>query len=514
MSRVKFNLESPEKTAKDSSFVATGPLNFIWGITTSAFQTEGAPKVGGRTNTDWDVFEKIPGKIADGNTANIASDSFKQYANDVRLVKEMGLNSYRFSLSWTRIVSDNTGKINQAGIDHYNALINNLKENGIEPFVDLSHWDTPQWIESYGGLLDQTGTFIKDFVYFANICFQNFGDRVKYWTTFNEPSTPAVNGYEFNVFAPSVGNSKGISPYGYEYRVIHNSLLAHAYAVKSYRENFLKIQNGTIGIVINVDWAVPFTQTKRDIDAAERYMIFQGALLWDPLFFGKYPKIVTDTAGTRLPKFTPEESALLIGSFDIMYLGHCTAFYVRNYEPTDEEVGWVYDSHTTISYTDPEGKLIGKPTQSVWNHIVPETTYGVLEFYYNRYKIQGHPGISIKVADKIRSVPIMFVENGVALSGENQSSTYEECKNDVDRIEFFEGGLRYIQKAIKDFSLNYVGYSVWTLSDNFEWNQGYKERFGLHYTDFNFPGEFRPAYPKDSVVWLRKYIQDHPDGLN
>ena len=485
---------------------------FLWGAAGSAFQIEGSLTKGGRGKSIWDVFQDKPGNIVDGSNADIADNSYVQFKNDVLLLKTMGCNCYRFSISWTRILPKGSGEINQEGIDYYNKLIDFLIINDIIPIITLFHWDSPQDLESYGGWLDTTGTIVINFVNYANICFENFGDRVEYWITFNEAQTFAVTGYEQPYFAPGIGNENSISPYGYEYRVGHNILLSHAYAVKSYRDNFQKIQKGKIGMTNNMDYVVPLTSCKKDKDAAYRYMEFWGGWFYDPLFFGDYPDIMKINVGDRLPKFTNDEKILLKGSLDIMFLNHYTAFYAYNYDPEPGQVGWIYDIHAFKTYYK-DGVIIGKETQSSWNHIVPYSPYGILKFYYDRYNINGYPGISLQINNNVISIPVMITENGMAVKGEVQNSTYEECKNDTDRIDYYYGCLNSIGEAIQNFKLNFIGYTAWSLLDNFEWNSGFQARFGLHYVDFNFPySNFRPRYPKDSVLWYSKYILNHPNG--
>ena len=488
---------------------------FLWGAATSSFQTEGSLSKDGRGKSIWDVFQSIEGNIVDGSTADIATNSYNQYKEDIQLLKNMGCNCYRFSISWTRILPNGYGEINQEGIIFYNNLINELISNEMIPIVTLFHWDSPQALdELYNGWLDKTGQIVKDFTNYAEICFKNFGDRVKYWITFNEAQTYSVTGYEQPYFAPGIGNADSISPYGYEYTVGHNILLAHAYSVDKYRKIYKPYQNGKIGMTNNMDFMVPYTDSLEDKKAANRYMEFWGGWFYDPLFFGKYPDSMVLNVGDRLPKFTYTESLLVKGSFDIMFLNHYTAAYAKYREYTKEQVGWIYDSKCEKYFTNPEGVLIGKETQSSWNHIVPYSPYGLLKWYYNRYSNEGCPGISLKINNNVFSIPVIFTENGMAVINQDQNSTYEECKNDVDRIEYYSGCLNYIKLAVKNFGIKLLGYTAWSLLDNFEWNSGYTARFGLFYVDFNQPGEYKPRFPKNSSLWYTNFIKNNKNGFN
>jgi beta-glucosidase len=258
----------------------------------------------------------------------------------VSLIETMGLNSYRFSISWSRILPRGTGDINQHGVQYYNNLIDKLIENGVEPIVTIYHWDLPLKLhKKYGGWI--SSDIIDDFTYFAKTCFKLFGDRVKYWITFNEPWTFAYLGYVTGTHAPgrcsdrsrcSEGNS---STEGYI--VAHNVLLSHANVVELYRTYFQPQQSGVIGITLNHDWNIPWNiSSQDDIQAAERMNIFLIAWFADPIAYGEYPRIMREFVGDRLPKFTDDERAQLIGSYDFWGLNHYSTRYVR-YKPRDAQ---------------------------------------------------------------------------------------------------------------------------------------------------------------------------------
>ncbi|WVZ04046.1 hypothetical protein V8G54_024852 [Vigna mungo] len=264
---------------------------------------------------------------------------------DAKFMKNMNLDSYRFSISWSRILPNGklSGGINQEGIDYYNNVINELLANGIKPLVTLFHWDLPQTLEDeYGGFLtsfvDQTpvSIFSKDFRDYADVCFKAFGDRVKHWVTLNEPWTYSINGYANGTMAPGrcsswvnpncVGGDSGTEPY----IVSHYQLLAHAAAVRVYKTKYQASQKGLIGITLVCNWFIPFSDTKSDQKAAERSVEFMYGWFMDPLTTGEYPKSMRALVKSRLPKFTAEQARLLIGSFDFIGINYYSSIYASD----------------------------------------------------------------------------------------------------------------------------------------------------------------------------------------
>ncbi|MCL7046716.1 hypothetical protein MKW94_005181, partial [Papaver nudicaule] len=256
------------------------PKGFVFGTASSAYQYEGAVKEDGRGATVWDTFAHSFAKVADFSNADVAVDQYHLYPDDIQLMKDMGMDAYRFSIAWSRIYPNGTGEVNQAGIDHYNNLINALLAKGIEPYVTLYHWDLPQALEDrYNGWLDPQ--IINDFAVYAETCFKNFGDRVKHWMTFNEPHTFAIQGYDVGLQAPGrcsillhlfcrAGNS-GIEPYV----VGHNVLLSHATVSNIYRKKYKRKQSGLVGIAFDVMWYEPASNSMEDIEATQRAQDFQ-----------------------------------------------------------------------------------------------------------------------------------------------------------------------------------------------------------------------------------------------
>ncbi|XP_058073485.1 beta-glucosidase 24-like isoform X3 [Magnolia sinica] len=309
------------------------PPGFLFGTASSSYQYEGAADEDGKGISIWDTYTRAhPDKIKDRSNGDIAVDSYHRYKEDVKIMKEMGMDAYRFSISWTRILPHGrlSGGVNEEGIKYYNNLINELLSNGIRPFVTLFHWDFPQSLEDeYGGFL--SSKVVADFQEYADICFREFGDRVKQWITLNEPWMYSVGGYARGTEAPgrcsywemgncSVGNS-GTEPY----IVGHHQLLAHAATVRHYRDKYQESQKGIIGIVNMAHWCIPLSTSESDYNAAQRAMDFVVGWFMDPLTNGEYPPSMRSYVDNRLPKFTKEQSDMLRGSFDFIGLNYYTS---------------------------------------------------------------------------------------------------------------------------------------------------------------------------------------------
>jgi beta-glucosidase len=501
-------------------------VSFYWGVATSSFQVEGA-KNGIRGETIWDVF--VDDVLRPSNpeiNADIACNSFYQYKDDIDCVKKLGGNSYRFSIAWSRIfpkrTSTNKCDIGKQGVKYYNNVINYCLNNKITPFVTLYHWDLPQYleIEVNGWLCKLTNSkndIQKAFEIYADTCFKLFGDRVKHWSTINEPQTITTNCYEFNWYAPGVGTSDGNSIYGYEYTVGHNLLLSHGYAVKLYREKYQQQQEGKIGIVCNMDWSEPYTTSEEDKISAENYNIFWLGWFYDPIFFGDYPDIMKELVGDRLPKFTDYEKELVQGSIDLFYLNSYSSGYIKYHDYSSENlVGWYYDSKGERLYTNSNGEYIGAQTQSSWLYIVPWGIRKILLWIQNRYSYSGaKSGIGIKTKNGMKKIELIITEQGIDILGQDADSTYNDCKKDDQRYnDYYSKYLQNIALASKECGINFTGYFPWSLLDNFEWASGYECRFGLFYLDCNVlnkEGKIERK-PKNSVAWFNRYIKQNPNG--
>ena len=324
------------------------PDDFVWGAATSSYQIEGATREGRRGQSIWDTFCEENGNIVDGSNGDVACDHYHRVREDVQLMKNLGLKAYRFSIAWPRIYPNGNGNIpNPKGIAFYNKLINELLENGIEPWATLYHWDLPQALEDqYQGW--QNEQIVEDFANYASTCFEAFGDRVKKWITINESWTVAVQAYEDGSKAPG----KVVNPQVDVYKAGHHLLLAHAKASKVYKEEYSH-QEGIIGISNCGDFRYPLDpDSQGDQEAAERAMLFQYGWFTDPLVYGDYPKEMRERIGERLPTFTEDQKKELIGSLDFMGLNHYSTLYASVKKEKSNYGGYWTDMDVEFS-TDP-----------------------------------------------------------------------------------------------------------------------------------------------------------------
>ena len=451
------------------------PENFTWGSATSSYQIEGAADEAGKGPSIWDAFCTVPGRVAKGDRGDIACDHYHRMREDVALMKAMGLKAYRFSIAWPRIMPSGKGQVNAEGLQFYDDLINELLDQGIEPWVTLYHWDLPLALqmEEDGWLNGEIANYFESY---ARVCFARFGDRVKHWITLNEPWVVAILGYGMGTFAP--GRNSKSEPYV----VGHNLLRAHAQAVRCYREEFQAHQKGLIGITLNCDWREPLTDKKEDVAAAQRALEFFLAWFADPIYLGQYPISMVDRLGDRLPQFTEEEKDLLMGSSDFFGLNHYTTLFAADARG-NLEVGSVYgngglseDQDVNLS-ADPNWKK----TAMGWA-VVPWGCQKLLAWISDRYD----------------APDIYITENGCAYA----DVPTEGKVQDDERIAYYEGYLNACHEAIEK-GAQLKGYFAWSLLDNFEWASGYDKRFGLHYVDF----DTLERIPKASADWYKKAIE-------
>ncbi|WOH08778.1 hypothetical protein DCAR_0728226 [Daucus carota subsp. sativus] len=470
------------------------PSGFVFGVSSSAYQTEGAATEDGKGPSIWDTFtHKFPEKIKDHSDGNIATDSYHQYKEDVRMIKKMRFDAYRFSISWPRILPYGkvTRGINEQGLHYYSNLINELIKNGIEPFVTLFHWDTPQALEDeYGGFL--SSQIVNDYRDYANLCFQTFGNKVKYWTTFNEPSTYTLGGYVSGNFAPGrcsswqnascTGGDSGVEPY----IVAHNQLLAHAAAVKLYRDNYQASHKGKIGITLETRWMVPLSDESININAADRALDFSFGWFMKPLTAGDYPSTMRFQVGSRLRNFSEEEANMLKGSFDFLGLNYYTSNYVEHFsDPNLIDASYITDSQTRAR-TERNGVPIGPKGASSWLYVYPMGIHDLLLYIKRNY-----------------SNPTIYItENGIDELN-NSTLSLGEALDDSTRIDYYYQHLSSVRQAISE-GVDVRGYFAWAALDNFEWNSGYTVRFGLNFVDYK-AGLKR--YKKLSAKWFTNFLR-------
>ncbi|KAL4878698.1 hypothetical protein BJY04DRAFT_209176 [Aspergillus karnatakaensis] len=429
--------------------------DFFHGYATAAPQVEGAWNKDGKGLSIWDTFGHTPGKVKDGSTADDAVRSYDFFREDVALMKSYGVNAYRFSLSWSRIIplGGADDPVNELGIKYYQDLIEELLRNGITPFVTLFHWDVPQALEDrYGGMLNQE-RFVPDFVRYARVCFERLGPRVRHWITFNEPGVYSLAGYAAGVHAPARSSFRDLNEEGDSstepFTVSHTELIAHAYASKLYKEEFKSIQNGTIGITLHGNWSEAFSESEKDQEAAERAREFEIAWFADPLYkTGDYPASMRAQLGDRLPRFTPEESGLVLGSSEFYGMNSYTTFFVEH-KDTPADIN-DHKGNIIVHDTNSKGESRGEESDTPWLRMAPVGFRKLLNWIWNRYH-----------------VPIYVTENGTTAKGETAPTP--EVLNDTFRIRFFEGYVGGLARAVKEDGVDIRSYFGWTFTDNWEY---------------------------------------------
>ncbi|XP_021670385.2 beta-glucosidase 12 isoform X2 [Hevea brasiliensis] len=455
------------------------PEDFTFGVSTSAYQVEGEANKKGRGPSVWDIFARESSeRIKDQSNGDVAVDFYNRYAEDIQLMKDIGLNAFRFSISWSRIIPSGRVRdgVNEEGIEFYNKLINETKSKGLESFVTIFHWDTPQALEDkYGGFLSRC--IVDDFRDFADLCFQKFGDRVKHWMTLNEPWAVTGFGYDLGIHAPGrcsswvniecSGGNSATEPY----IVAHHLLLSHAAAVQVYREKYQAEQKGEIGITLFTFWFEPFSNSIADREAAKTALDFMFGLFMHPMTYGHYPRSVQTLVGNKLQKFTCRESQLLKGSYDFVGLQYYTSYYAKeNANVNPYYIRYTTDHRVTETPYGEDGKLIGPQAYSPWFYIYPK---GVDE--YN-----------------------------------NETLSWQEGTLDDHRIQYYKTHLWNVLGSIKEYNVNVKGYFAWSFMDNYEWNIGYTSRFGLYYVDYK---DNMKRHPKNSASWFASFLDSRREWI-
>ncbi|XP_039198279.1 lactase-phlorizin hydrolase [Crotalus tigris] len=471
---------------RDMYFYDTFPKDFLWGVSTSAYQIEGGWDADGKGPSIWDNFTHTSGKIKNNNTGDVACDSYNKVDEDLYLLRALKVKSYHFSFSWSRIFPDGRiQSINSHGVDYYNRLINGLLAANITPMVTLYHWDLPQALQDIGGW--ENPDLIELFHSYADFCFQTFGDRVKFWITFNEPVTIAWFGYDTGVHPPNVENNPGDALY----KVGHIILKAHAKVYHTYDQKYRKSQKGVISISLNIDWVEPKARKNSlNVKAADRSLQFTAGWFAHPIFKnGDYPSAMKWTVGnrtdlqklpvSRLPVLTEEEKQFIRGTADVFCLNYYTTSFIEHKTTKLKSSSYELDQERVLKkdLSWPGTALAGTPA-------VPWGLRRLLNWIKEEY---GNP-------------PIYITKNGIGI----------RAKSDVDdtkRIFYYK---TYIDEALKAYKLDGVnlrGFFAWSLMDNFEWLQGYEPRFGLHQVDFEDP--HRPRTPKESAIYYSEIIRNN-----
>jgi beta-galactosidase len=456
------------------------PKDFVWGSATASYQIEGGHE-DGRSPCIWDTFCAKEGKVKNGDNGTMACDHYHRWKEDVALMKKLGLPAYRFSIAWSRLLPEGRGELNPIGVEFYNNLIDELIKSGIKPLVTIYHWDLPECLDAeYGGWLSRK--IIDDFEYYSKKCFECFGDRVKDWITFNEPWCSTVLGYCNGEMAP--GNKE--KPETEPYLAAHHIILAHAKAVKCYRDHFKADQKGVIGITLNMDWREPLSDKDEDKAAAGRALDWQLGWYADPIWKGDYPETMKKRCGDRLPSFTDEEKALIKGTSEFFGLNHYSTAYASQPIGKAEtksmwgnvQSGGYFDDQECILTDDPRWLR----TDMNWA-VVPWGLKSMCEYIQREYQPEGG---------------IIVTENGCAVPDDD----VEKAKQDTFRVNYYRDYIAQLHEAIKN-GADVRGYFAWSLMDNFEWALGYSKRFGMCHVDY----ETQVRTPKASALFISGVIK-------
>lgn len=438
------------------------PRDFIWGAATAAYQIEGAYNQDGKGESIWDRFCHTPGNVENGDTGDIACDHYNRLEEDIRLMKELGIKSYRYSISWPRILPEGKGKLNQRGMDFYKRLTNLLLENEIEPLITLYHWDLPQKLQDIGGWANRDVT--DYFTNYAEVVFNNLGDIVPYWVTINEPWVVAFLGNMFGSHAPGIKDLKTALD------VSHNLMLSHGKAVKLYRE---MNQKGKISIALNFSTKYPASQKEEDIKAAR---LSDGGLnRWflDPIFKGYYPEDVLELYSKRgvTHTFPMEDLKVISQPMDFLAFNYYSSEFVKH----DPDIGFSGINNELDSF---------EKTEMGWI-VYPQGLYDLIT----------------RLGRDYGKIDLIISENGAAFKDFiNSDGTIDDHR----RTNYIKEHLTQVHRAIES-GINLKGYYLWSLMDNFEWAFGYSKRFGLIHVDY----ETLKRTIKNSGHWYKEVIRNN-----
>mgnify|MGYP001144903298 CR=1 FL=1 len=447
--------------------------DFVWGTATSAYQIEGMTQGEGKGAHIWDIYTKDPGHILEGHTGDIACDHYHHFREDIKLMKEMGIMAYRFSIDWSRVLPEGTGTVNEKGIAFYNELIDELVKYGIEPYITLYHWELPYELYKRGGWMNPQ--IVEWFGAYAKLVAERFSDRVRYFFTLNEPQCFIGLGFVTGEHAPGLK-----APLRDTFEMAHQVMKAHGRAVQMLRE--YGKQPLLIGYAPTGSMCYPETDSKEDIEAA-RQMLFSmqpedrnwtWSVAWwsDPILLGHYPEEGLVRYEAYLPKITEQDMALISEPIDIygqnIYNGRCIRMG-KDGKPEDVP------------------RLVGASKTAMNWPVTPKCLYWGPKFLYERYK-----------------KPIYITENGLSC---RDIISLDGKVHDPNRIDFLARYLHELKKAADEIELR--GYFHWSWMDNFEWAKGYTERFGLVYIDY----QTQKRILKDSAFWYKDVIQTNGKNL-
>ncbi|WP_433534652.1 GH1 family beta-glucosidase [Micromonospora sp. CA-249363] len=431
------------------------PRDFGWGAATSAYQIEGAAKEDGRGESVWDTFSRIPGRTRNGDTGDVAADHYHRYVEDLDLMRDLGLRSYRFSISWPRIQPDGSGAPNQRGLDFYRRLLDGLHERGIAPMATLFHWDLPQALQDAGGW-ESRDTALR-FADYADAVFSALGDRVPVWLTINEPKTVVQNGYLTGHHAPGRQDPDAA------YLVAHHLQLAHGLAVRALRASD---STSRIGPALNLHPCYPTDDSAEAAAAAHLYDGYENRLYLDSVLKGSYPQDVLADLGpqSRMVRGIRDGDLAVISSpVDLLAVQYYTPIYVAADGRTEHR--W--------------------PTSEAgWQQIYPDGMYDILT----------------RVTRDYGPIPLTVTENGLPTP---DTLAADDTVDDSGRITFLRDHLAAAHRAIGD-GVPLESFHVWSMLDNFEWDEGFEQRWGLVYVDY----VTQRRVLKRSAHWYRSVIAE------
>lgn len=442
------------------------PAGFEYGVATAAYQIEGAPDADGKGPSIWDAFVAEPGRILNGDTGAVACDHYRRYAEDVALVRDLGADLYRFSVSWPRVQPDGAGPVNGPGLDFYDRLVDELAAAGIKPAVTLYHWDLPQALQDAGGW--QSRATAERFADYAAAVVGRLGDRVDRWMPLNEPVVATMMGHALGVHAPGLALGFDALP------VAHHLLLGHGLAVAALRAGGAT----SVGIANNHQPVWPVSQAQEDRDAADLLDTIYNHLFADPVLRGTYP----DGFAEAMPGPVAEDLAVIAAPLDWYGVNYYTPLLVG--APTDDAgPSPILDGASAAGLPFTPYELTGVPTTDFGWPIVPEALTEVLVGLEERY------GAALP--------PVLVTESGCSY----HDQAGPDGVADRARIDYHDAHLRAVARAI-EAGVDVRGYVAWSLLDNFEWAMGFQERFGLVHVDY----ATQVRTPKESYRWFQELI--------
>jgi beta-glucosidase len=440
------------------------PADFLWGTATSAYQIEGSPLADGAGQSIWHRFSHTPGLVSNGDTGDVACDHYRRFGDDIQLMKSLGLNAYRFSIAWSRILPEGYGKVNAKGLSFYERLVDELLKQGIQPMATLYHWDLPAALDDRGGWLNRASA--NWFADYAGIVFRALDDRVKRWVTLNEPWVIADGGYLYGCLAPGHRNL-------FEAPLVsHNLLRAHASAVEVYRA----LGRHQIGMVVNLEPHHPASESVEDLAAAARMDAYMNHYYLDPLFFGSYPPELSEIFGESWSDFPETDLSHIQRPIDFLGIN----YYTRRVIKDDPRV-----SPTRVSGVRQDQQ---SHTALDWE-VYPEGLTSILGWVKERYG----------------ELPLYITENGAAF---DEPTVCAGQLEDHRRVGYYREHLCAVQRAIQQ-GVDLRGYFAWSLLDNFEWSHGYSKRFGLVHVDY----QTQQRTPKASAHFYAKVIRSRGAAL-